>query len=160
MAKKTVKRKTLRNNLISKERTSASSSSRPSREKKSVPAILSESSLSKKKIGDFIFKTNPNELRSSIGSVRDWSTQMRGTMIQMEQTLDTLTNLIGMYERWQTGGKGSKRFHMGGGKEKDSSLSFVKMLNSIDFQQIISLLNSPLVQALLEFNDSDENKEG
>lgn len=156
MARKMAKRKTLRNTLISKEKSDTTTT--PTKENKSVPAIIPEGKLTKKNIGDFLFKTNPKELRSSIHSVREWSSQMRGTMIQMEQTLDTLTNLIGMYERWQGGGK-SKRLPGGGAKvkEKDDGLSFAKMLNTIDFQQIITILNSPLLQALMEFNDSSDD---
>ena len=154
MAKKSGKRKTLRNNLVSKERAVAATG--PTREKKSTqtPEIISDSKALKKNIGDLIFKANPKELRTSIHSIRDWSSSMRGTMIQMEQTMDTLTNLIGMYERWQGNGKG-KRLSTNGTLDKNGQ-SFMKMIQSIDFQQIITILNSPLLQALMELNDSDD----
>jgi hypothetical protein len=154
MAKKSGKRKTLRNNLVSKERAVAATG--PKREKKSTPTpeIIPDSKAVKKNIGDIIFKANPTELRNSIHSIRDWSSQMRGTMVQMEQTMDTLTNLIGMYERWQGNGKG-KRLLANNSLDKNG-LSFMKMIQSIDFQQILTILNSPLLQALMELNDSED----
>ncbi|GEN33710.1 hypothetical protein [Aneurinibacillus danicus] len=104
-----------------------------------------------------ILTKSPEEMRTSINTVREWSTQMRGTMAEMEQTLSTLTNLIGMYERWS---KSSQKRAMlraaeqgSGDTGERSALSFIKSLNNVDFRQIISLLNSPLVQALLEMDE-------
>lgn len=157
MAKKSGKRKTLRNNLVSKQR--AVTATGQTKEKKSTPTteiVPDDSTALKKNIGDLIFKANPKELRSSINSIRGWSSQMRGTMVQMEQTMDTLTNLIGMYERWQGNGKG-KRLTESGTLDK-SDLSFMKMVQSIDFQQILTILNSPLLQALMELNDSEDEE--
>jgi len=155
MAKKSGKRKTLRKNLVSKERSLAPTS--PARKKQSTPEIIPDTKSLKKNIGDLIFITNPKELRNSIHSIREWSAQMRGTMIQMEQTMDTLTNLIGMYERWQ-GSRKTKTLTANGVLDKNGQ-SFLKMLKSIDFQQILNILNSPLLQALLELNDEEQEEE-
>ncbi len=109
---------------------------------KNLPSLLSKS---------------PDEMRTSINTVRQWSSQMRGTMAEMEQTLGTLTNLIGMYERWSTSSQKRAALRAAeqgnGATDEKSSLSFIKSLNNIDFRQIISLLNSPLVQALLEMDE-------
>ncbi|WP_152667785.1 hypothetical protein [Aneurinibacillus tyrosinisolvens] len=109
---------------------------------------------------------SPTEMKASIRTVRQWSSQMRGTMAEMEQTLDTLTNLLGMYDRWNESSKTRSTLRAAAkttGEKSSIPLSFMKTLNTVDFRQIISLLNSPLVQALLEMDESaasDENKEG
>ena len=102
-------------------------------------------------------------MRSSINTVREWSSQMRGTMAELEQTLSTLTNLISMYERWVENNR--KRATLREAKQESgttidrSPLSFIKSLNHIDFRQVISLLNSPLVQALLEMDETASSEE-
>ncbi|MBN6188586.1 hypothetical protein JQN58_17170 [Aneurinibacillus sp. BA2021] len=104
---------------------------------KNIPSLLTKS---------------PDEMRTSINNVREWSSQMRGTMAEMEQTLGTLTSLIGMYERFANNRQraGAQEAQADGDR---SPLAFLKSLNNIDFRQILSLLNSPLVQALLEMNE-------
>lgn len=115
---------------------------------KSLPSLLTKS---------------PDEMRTSINTVRDWSSQMRGTMAEMEQTLGTLTNLIGMYERFTESSRQRalvQAAEQGTPASADRSpLAFVKSLNNIDFRQIISLLNSPLVQALLEMDEIASSSE-
>lgn len=104
-----------------------------------------------------LLNKSPDEMRTSINTVREWSSQIRGTMAEMEQTLSTLTSLISMYERWSTSSQ--KRATLRAAKQGDEAtgeklpFAFIKSLNNIDFRQIISLLNSPLVQALLEMDE-------
>jgi hypothetical protein len=106
---------------------------------------------------------SPDEMRTSINTVREWSSQVRGTMSQMEQTLSTLTSLIGMYERWTENSQKRatvRAAEQGGANAVERSpFSFIKSLNTIDFRQIISLLNSPLVQALLEMDEIASSSE-
>jgi hypothetical protein len=113
---------------------------------KNFPALLSRS---------------PKEMRASLKTVRDWSSQMRGTMNQMENTLDTLHNLIGMYERW-TASQAAKTAAVqktGGERTEKVPLSLIKTFNNIDFRQIINVLNSPLIQAFMELNGGDDDEE-
>ncbi|WCK56070.1 hypothetical protein PP175_09235 [Aneurinibacillus sp. Ricciae_BoGa-3] len=114
---------------------------------KNFPAILSKS---------------PKEMRASLKTVRDWSSQMRGTMSQMENTLDTLHNLIGMYERWtaRQAANTTEVQRTAGGKTEKVPLSLIKTFNSIDFRQIINVLNSPLLQAFMELNGGGDDEEG
>ncbi|WP_027417478.1 hypothetical protein [Aneurinibacillus terranovensis] len=115
-----------------------------------------------------LWTKSPKEIRKSIVNVQEWSSQMRSTMAEMETTLNTLNNMFGMYERWSANQAKNKT---SGDK---TPLSLSKMLNSIDFRQILTVLNSPLVQAFMELSGEqagehseeavettvEENKEG
>jgi hypothetical protein len=128
---------------------------------KSQADIRAASSLLKKLPS--MLNKSPDEMRTSINTVREWSSQMRGTMAQLEQTLSTLNNLIGMYERWseKSHHRTAVRAAESGGQatQDKSPLAFVRSLNNIDFRQILSLLNSPLVQALLEMDEIATSEE-
>lgn len=122
------------------------------------PARTTPSALMKN-LPDLLPKS-PDEMRVSINNVREWSSQMRSTMLQVEQTLGTLHGLVGMYERWNSGNEARQAAQIASGQPVDRSpLSFVRSLRNVDFSQILSLLNSPLVQALLELDDLTAEEE-
>lgn len=123
-----------------------------------VPPRIVPSALMKN-LPDLLPKS-PSEMRSSINNVREWSSQMRTTMLQVEQTLSTLHGLVSMYERWNAGNEARQAARIASGESIDRTpISFIRSLRNVDFSQMFALLNSPLVQALLELDDLTADEE-
>jgi hypothetical protein len=88
-------------------------------------------------------KQETKNMRTSMLKMREQVKGVREQLVQMEATLDKLLDLSEVMDRL---GKSGKK-----GKGKDSnSLNLVQTLQHMDFKQVMNLLQSPLVQAIIE----------
>lgn len=112
----------------------------------------------------------PLDLRSSVSKMRSNIKGISNTIRQMEETMDTL---YGAMEMIDSLGKGGSRLIAPGGKSNaalpsadstdadnplEGSNGGSNPLASLDMNQLLGLLQSPLVQSLLNQNSSAEPK--
>ena len=86
-------------------------------------------------------KQETKNMRASMLKMRDQVKGVREQLEQMEVTIDKLLDLSEVMDRLGKSGKKGKA---------SSSLNLVQTLQHMDFKQVMNLLQSPLVQALIE----------
>ncbi|HJV46547.1 MAG TPA: hypothetical protein VJ824_12580 [Bacillota bacterium] len=87
-------------------------------------------------------KQETNTMKDSLVKVREQFKGIREQLLQMETAMDTLYNVMDAMERFSSGTSVQVK-----GKNESNLL---KTFNNIDFKQVMNLLQSPLVQALIE----------
>lgn len=87
-------------------------------------------------------------MKHSLVKAREQVRSVREQLQQMENTIETLFNVMDAVERFGTSGK----------KGTGSQTNLLKSFQNIDFKQVMNFLQSPLVQALVETMAEEEPK--
>ena len=97
-------------------------------------------------------KKEAKSMKISLLKIKDQVHSFREQMEQVESTMGTLVQMLDAMERF--GGLSKV-----GGTVGKNQANLLSSLNQIDFKQVMNLLQSPLVQALLE-TLTEEKKPG
>jgi|GEM_PF-4542350 len=92
-------------------------------------------------------KQETKNMKISLQKIKDQFREAREQLQQIESTMDTLYNVLDTMERF-----GKQK--IGQGNKTQSNL--LKSFQNIDFKQVMNLLQSPLVQALIETMAEEE----
>jgi prophage DNA circulation protein len=93
-------------------------------------------------------KNETKSMKDSLVKVREQFKGIREQLHQMESAMETLYNVMDAMER----------FGSGAGTKVKNQGNLLKSFNNIDFKQVMNLLQSPLVQALIETMAEEEPK--
>ncbi|RKD25690.1 hypothetical protein BEP19_01750 [Ammoniphilus oxalaticus] len=84
-------------------------------------------------------KQDPSQTKHSLLTIRNQMRGFREQLEQMEKTMDTLFHVMDAIEKLNSPSKSS-----------GNPSNLLKSFQNIDFKQVMNLLQSPLVQALVE----------
>lgn len=84
-------------------------------------------------------KRDTRQAQRSLIAIRNQVREFREQIEQMERTMDTLCNVVEAIDKFNAPGK-----------NRGTQSNLLKSFQNIDFKQVMNLLQSPLVQALVE----------